>query len=108
MRCQHAASPARWPWAARVPASPGCLRPPGASRASACRALITQPVPRRLWIAVSVMFMMSPWAPTLLVPATPGIRTLAFHPGTMDLGRTGDGDGIETARADGATAPMVV
>jgi len=26
----------------------------------------------------------------------------------MDLGRTGDGDGIETARADGATAPMVV
>ena len=71
MSCDRAAWPAGGVSPTGVSRSRGPSRPPGASRAFARRAVITRPAPGMLQIAVSVVFMVSPWRSALVSSAVP-------------------------------------
>jgi len=88
MSCQRAASSVGGVRATGVSRSRGPFRPPGASRASARRGVMTRPAPGMLHIAASVVFMVSPWRSALVFSAVPVTRVLACHPGALDRGKT--------------------
>jgi len=78
MSCHRAAWPAggvRPTWVLR---SRGPLRPPGASRASARRGVITRPTPGMPQIVARVVVMVSPWRSAPVFSAVPVTRGRHF------------------------------